>query len=390
MTNRTKRNSLKKLGLMFLSIILFLNVTVQTSNVKAATSYGSDFLKTVELQDTDGNESTDFGYRDDIKVHYTWEIPNSVDVKAGDTMDFTLPSDLVLRTNLQFDLKTDNGDVVGTVVAIRDTGKVTITFSDYVENNSDIKGSLDFWAGFNFDTVSAEGDDSLSLDFPLGGGSDEIVVVVDPLIEINPNETAHKYGYVDSQNPELIHWSVRVNYAKTNIENAVYEDFIGPDQVLNFDSVRAYHGDILPDNTFINSGNQVPASNFVQTDRGFKVTLGDLTDTVKITYTTTATDGGTSDSYSNSGVLTGDNYTTKEITNKTPFFGGNGDGDGTNGSVVLTKTDDSAQKNPLEGAEFQLVNSTGDTIQEGLTTDSDGKITISQLKYGTYQLVETK
>ncbi|MBC6153491.1 peptidoglycan-binding protein, partial [Listeria booriae] len=110
----------------------------------------------------------------------------------------------------------------------------------------------------------------------------------------------------------------------------------------------------------------------------------------KVSYYTNSTDNGASPSYTNKGELTGDNYQSQQIEVNTPTSGGSGGGEGTNGSVELTKTDNSDQKNPLEGAEFKLVNSAGTTIQEGIKTGTDGKLTISSLKYDTYKLIETK
>ncbi|MBG9911584.1 adhesin [Bacillus xiamenensis] len=58
------------------------------------------------------------------------------------------------------------------------------------------------------------------------------------------------------------------------------------------------------------------------------------------------------------------------------------------GSVQLTKL---GEKNDvLEGAEFKLLDANGKEIETGLITNRDGKITINDLKPGTYQFVETK
>lgn len=54
-------NFLKKVGLAFLSILIVASTIFQTTVVKAATSYGSQFLNTVELLDKDGVPQTDFG-----------------------------------------------------------------------------------------------------------------------------------------------------------------------------------------------------------------------------------------------------------------------------------------------------------------------------------------
>ncbi|MBC1989891.1 collagen binding domain-containing protein [Listeria seeligeri] len=385
---RFKRSSnFKKIGFIFLSAILLVNVIFQTNFVKAATNYGSELLKTVELQDADGNPKTDFGYYESIQIHYTWEIPNSADAKAGDTMEFTLPEQLKIVTDLNFVLKDDEGNIVGNVVATKATGKVVVTFTDYVEKKSNIKGELNFWS--NWDKTIINGSEHVTVEFPVDGDYVTIPVDVGPKNQISPNETLYKYGWADEKNPAIINWVVRVNYAKLSIDNAVYEDFIGPNQTLNFSSVRAYHGVFDADDNFT-KGTQVPASAITQTSDGFKIAFGNLTDSVKISYYTIATDGGASSNYANKGILSGDNYVPKTIEVLTPTSGGGGSGEGTTGSVELTKTDNTAQKNPLENAEFKLINSAGTTVQEGIKTGTDGKLAISDLKFDTYKLIETK
>ncbi|WP_270996039.1 SpaA isopeptide-forming pilin-related protein [Listeria seeligeri] len=384
---RFKSSKFKKIGFIFLSAILLVNVILQTNFVKAATNYGSELLKTVQLQDADGNPKTDFGYYESIQIHYTWEIPNSADAKAGDTMEFTLPEQLKIVTDLDFVLKDDEGNIVGNVVATKATGKVVVTFTDYVEKKSNIKGELNFWS--NWDKTIINGSEHVTVEFPVDGDYVTIPVDVGPKNQINPNETLYKYGWADEKNPAIINWVVRVNYAKLSIDNAVYEDFIGPNQTLNFSSVRAYHGVFDADDNFT-KGTQVPASAITQTSDGFKIAFGNLTDSVKISYYTIATDGGASSNYANKGILSGDNYVPKTIEVLTPTSGGGGSGEGTTGSVELTKTDNTAQKNPLENAEFKLINSAGTTVQEGIKTGTDGKLAISDLKFDTYKLIETK
>ncbi|MBA5770705.1 peptidoglycan-binding protein, partial [Escherichia coli] len=65
--------------------------------------------------------------------------------------------------------------------------------------------------------------------------------------QIDPDESLYKYGWANAEHPELIQWVVRVNYSKQNIQNAVYEDFIGPKQVVDFNSIKAFHGEFDPD-----------------------------------------------------------------------------------------------------------------------------------------------
>lgn len=59
------------------------------------------------------------------------------------------------------------------------------------------------------------------------------------------------------------------------------------------------------------------------------------------------------------------------------------------GTVILTKTDQQTGK-ILPKAIFTLQKSDGTKIEENLSTDNNGKLVISNLKAGNYQLVETK
>lgn len=59
------------------------------------------------------------------------------------------------------------------------------------------------------------------------------------------------------------------------------------------------------------------------------------------------------------------------------------------GAVHLEKVDSKDNNIRLAGAVFRLLDSNGETLQEGLTTNIDGLLTITNLKPGDYQLIET-
>ncbi|MGY3721778.1 MSCRAMM family protein, partial [Vagococcus carniphilus] len=60
------------------------------------------------------------------------------------------------------------------------------------------------------------------------------------------------------------------------------------------------------------------------------------------------------------------------------------------GSVELKKMDQTDKSIVLAGAEFSLFNSTGDLLQENLTTDEAGKLKVDNLAVGSYYFKETK
>lgn len=59
------------------------------------------------------------------------------------------------------------------------------------------------------------------------------------------------------------------------------------------------------------------------------------------------------------------------------------------GTIILTKVDGKTGKT-LAGVVFNLKRSDGTMLQQNLVTDSNGRITVSNLKPGTYAFVETK
>ncbi|MFE7914694.1 SpaA isopeptide-forming pilin-related protein, partial [Bacillus mobilis] len=61
----------------------------------------------------------------------------------------------------------------------------------------------------------------------------------------------------------------------------------------------------------------------------------------------------------------------------------------TKGAVELIKIDD-VDNSTLEGAIFKIVDHNGNDVRSDLTTDKDGKISVSDLRPGDYQFIETK
>ncbi|MGZ7148344.1 SpaA isopeptide-forming pilin-related protein [Bacillus sp. BC07] len=61
----------------------------------------------------------------------------------------------------------------------------------------------------------------------------------------------------------------------------------------------------------------------------------------------------------------------------------------TNGAVELSKVDD-VDGTALKDAVFKIVDMNGNDVRSDLTTDKDGKISVSDLRPGDYQFIETK
>ena len=60
------------------------------------------------------------------------------------------------------------------------------------------------------------------------------------------------------------------------------------------------------------------------------------------------------------------------------------------GSVTLTKLDEATKSKKLSGAEFSLFKNDGTLVKSGLTTGTDGTVTVQALDWGSYYFEETK
>ncbi|WP_025193290.1 collagen binding domain-containing protein, partial [Enterococcus faecalis] len=257
---------------------------------------------------------------DPINVHYDIKIPDNVEIKSGDKITLTIPEELKINSAINFEIKDANGNVIGTAKADPTSGKIVVEFNDYFETHTVDKNiSLDVWT--NWDIGNVKPGENVDLDFD----GETINVDLGEEGQIDPTEKLTKWGWVDENDPTLIHWAVRVNFEGTKIENAVFEDFIGENQELIPESIQANLGKY--NGTDYEWIADVEGNKIILTDTGFKIEYGDLETSSNVFYDTRATDDGKSDKYYNKATLTGDGVN-EEVEPSTPQSGGNGNGGG--------------------------------------------------------------
>lgn len=212
---KAKNKSFKLLMVLSLLMCLVGINLFTTSNVFAA-DYRNKFITGHELTDDLGNPKTDFGIYDDVQAHWDFDIPVG-SVSQGDTMSVNVPDLLTLSKDITFEIKDEAGNIIGTAVANHLTGVVTVTFSKLVENaTSDIKGSFSVWV--NWDEQKVEEDTRGVVDWKDGGTTE---VNIGSATGPDKDEILYKWGWVDENDSTLIHWQVRINYAKENIQKAI-------------------------------------------------------------------------------------------------------------------------------------------------------------------------
>lgn len=285
--------------------------------------WGDQFLTHAELQDEDGNPQDEFGVFDNMLAHWEFVIPSGTELSSGDTMTFKIPDALTMQTIISFDVTDSAGNVIGHAVADSSTGEIVITFTDYAEQaaKNGVTGEFDIWV--NWDRTQIEEDTLVTMDWGKGGTTE---VTVTPGNDTpDSDEKLYKWGYVDPNDPTIIHWTVRVNFEEATIYNAVYKDTLDSKQELISGSITAYYVSGWNSDWTPILGEPLPTNMITEIDtNNFQVDFAELNRCVYIYYDSRTIDDGQSSTYNNYGELTGDNIVTEIVDVNTANNGGSG------------------------------------------------------------------
>src|SRR5690625_2575436 len=164
---------------------------------------------------------------EDLGLELDWSLPNNHESQAGDTFEFQLPNALTIYNDFDGDL-----DGYGTY-HVTTNGEVTFTFSERIENESDIKGT--FWIDTELDErVVKKTTEELEIKF-----NDEVIEKITINVKPESGQAIQKNGQpVDGNfNTEEIEWTVIVNTTRDSLENAIVHDPILDGQGLILDSI---------------------------------------------------------------------------------------------------------------------------------------------------------
>lgn len=154
------------------------------------------------------------------------QIPDDVPVNAGDKVTFDLPEEVKFQTSYEFDVHNPEKAVVGKATADATTNKVTTVFNDYFKThplNKSISLKLD--ASWTDKVVSGK---------PVNVNFNGTVVTANIGSEqvIGKDELITKWGFQDKEDPTVINWTARVNYAKRVLNYVSIIDTMSDNQKL--------------------------------------------------------------------------------------------------------------------------------------------------------------
>lgn len=207
------------------------------------------------------------------------QIPDDVPVNEGDKVTFDLPEEVKFQTSYEFDVHNPEKAVVGKATADATTNKVTTVFNDYFKSHPLNKSmSLKLDASWTDKVVSGK---------PVNINFNGTVVTANIGSEqvIGKDELIAKWGFQDKEDPTVINWTARVNYAKRVLNYVTIIDEMSENQKLvdNYFEIK----NIESVDPWIDKGSAMDlVKSISKSDRGFTIKTDRLDHMFYINYKT--------------------------------------------------------------------------------------------------------
>ena len=385
---------MKKSLKIILTLVLVLASVFGLSKIRSAHADGSTGKIQITSKTITPAKSPVDQYTN-IKVDLTFNVPNGV--KSGEQAVIALPQNLKFIGDQAFGVKSPDGKLVAKAVINAASKTITLTYTDYVNNNSNISGSLSFGVWVEPATASpSKVPITLNVDnnpVPVG----EVDFVVDPgnteksLDKVSWGTKTLADGSITRQ------YEVRVNAAKEPLTEVVVTDQLQTEGMSYVEDSFV----IKKGNWVVNSSYKLDLKNgqivnmpveFGADKKSFKISLGNVAQgegysiiyKVKIPYTP-----ANGEKFLNNVTLKA-----KKVveTKSNPFVyqTATGEAEGYTFSINLKKVDSQDENTALAGAEFNVIRVATGAVVGKLTTNAKGEASIDGLLNTAYQLVETK
>lgn len=207
------------------------------------------------------------------------QIPDDVPVNEGDKVTFDLPEEVKFQTSYEFDVHNPEKVVVGKATADATTNKVTTVFNDYFKTHPLNKiMSLKLDASW---TDKVESGKPVNVNF----NGTVVSATIGKEQVIGKDELLAKWGSQDKDDPTVINWTARVNYAKRVLNYVTIIDEMSENQKLvdNYFEIK----NIESVDPWIDKGSAMDlVKSISKSDRGFTIKMDRLDHMIYINYKT--------------------------------------------------------------------------------------------------------
>lgn len=334
----------------------------------------------VELQFPDGNSI----YSRSKVVYHDILFPNDIAINSGDKVVFTLPSELQFKTSYSVNVYNPNNEVVGIAQVDPKNNSVVTTFNHYFEDHP-----IGKYMNLELDTLYSEalkGGEKLHLNF----NGHVVNVTVGSANPIPGDEVIAKWGSQDKNDPTLINWGMRLNYARRVLNNLQLIDTWSDNQRLVDNSLELRYIDSAE--PWVDKGSAMELiKSFSHDDTKFELNLGRLDRMVYVWYQTRLTNPASDSNNPTNKVDLHADVESKTYTSEVRLVGGLGNVGGEQEVHFNLELAKELAGRALKDKEFtfKLVDMTDNKMVDlGETTnDATGKIVFSNLvlnQPGTY------
>ena len=334
----------------------------------------------VELQFPDGNSI----YSRSKVVYHDISFANDIAINSGDKVIFTLPSELQFKTSYSVNVYNPNNEVVGIAQVDPKNNSVVTTFNHYFEDHP-----IGKYMNLELDTLYSEalkGGEKLHLNF----NGHVVNVTVGSANPIPSDEVIAKWGSQDKNDPTLINWGMRLNYARRVLNNLQLIDTWSDNQRFVDNSLELRYIDSAE--PWVDKGSAMELiKSFSHDDTKFELNLGRLDRMVYVWYQTRLTNPASDSNNPTNKVDLHADVESKTYTSEVRLVGGRGNAGGEQEVHFNLELAKELAGRALKDKEFtfKLVDTTDNKMVDlGETTnDASGKIVFSNLvlnQPGTY------
>lgn len=207
------------------------------------------------------------------------KFPDDMAINEGDKVKFDLPKEINFQTNYDFDVYNPEKVVVGKASTDVKTQTVTTIFNNYFAThplNKQMSLKLDAkW------TDKVESGKPVNVNF----NGTVVTVNIGKEQEIGKDELLSKWGSQDENDPTVINWTARINYAKRLLNYVTIIDEMSDNQKLvdNYFEIKS----IESVDPWIDKGSAMDlVKSISKSDHGFTIKMDRLDHMIYINYKT--------------------------------------------------------------------------------------------------------
>lgn len=207
------------------------------------------------------------------------KFPDDMAINEGDKVKFTLPEEVKFQTNFDFDVYNPDKQVVGKATTDTASNTVTTVFNNYFAShplNKQMSLKMDAtW------TDKVESGKPVNVNF----NGTVVTVNIGKEQEIGKDELLSKWGSQDENDPTVINWTARINYAKRLLNYVTIIDEMSDNQKLvdNYFEIKS----IESVDPWIDKGSAMDlVKSISKSDHGFTIKMDRLDHMIYINYKT--------------------------------------------------------------------------------------------------------